>query len=112
MNTAEHPLTGLYDAIASAGRATDAEIEETVARCAGSTIEPGEIPADELRRQVRATARRIIAAAKDGNAGEARNIGREHVAAVAERLPEPAPIDRNAGKTTAEIIASIPRRAF
>ncbi len=110
MSLTEHPLTNFFDAVAVGGRPSETDVDAMVARCCDD-LSASDLNAEQLRRELIRWSRKIMIQRDDGNAGQARTYAREATATLAAALgPDlpPAP-DRNAGKTMAEIIASIPR---
>ena len=110
MNTIEHPVRDLLDAVALAGHRPPAEELDTL--CADVTREDlgdTSITAAQLRRELMSNIDDIVTAHGDGNSGDARRIAREATAKVADRLPAYRRPSRDQGKSVREIVDSIPR---
>jgi hypothetical protein len=108
VSNAEHPVSQfLVDWVARGARPSEADYDELVARCVDGHTE--NVTAAQFRREIVSASRDILAAHKVGNSGRARDIARQTTAVLAEALGELPHIDRNAGKTIAEIVDGIPR---
>lgn len=103
-----HPIPQTYDAVASRGRPTSAEVDELVADLLKYDDQAAQ-KAPALRRRIAGTIDTIVSFRDAGQSGEARRIAREHAAALADELGEYTPPGKSEGKTIEEIVAAIPR---